>query len=121
MWVAASSWWEWDGGPIVAVTPRSGRTLEAYRYAALNITQGWIMFQDEKKAPSRQGAFEGELFDTLPAIQSIRPDLIDSDEDVAEVYGISRSLRHTALLHMLPIRIFLSRTLNDSRFFGIFV
>jgi hypothetical protein len=79
-----------------------GRVLEGYEH--LGKSSGW-MFRNSRGGPAGQKAFEPEFFDVLRDIQTRRPDLIDGNEDVGEIYGMGRSCRRGYTTHATNVGI----------------
>jgi hypothetical protein len=83
--------------PIVTMTDSGidnkkwiGRLLD--QYSLQGISNG-PMFRDRNNQRVKAIHFEPIFFDRLEQIQSMRPDLIPSNDDVVEDYGIYRSFR----------------------------
>jgi hypothetical protein len=92
--------------PIVATTetglkPRLwvGRMIEAYWLKG--ITSGWV-FRNEKGAPGRHSDYEPYFFSMVQSIQAsgvVASILLDPEDDVPALYGLSRSLRQGYATH----------------------
>jgi hypothetical protein len=63
------------------------------------------LFRDDRGHQIKQKAYEAELFEVLREIQTSHPELIDPDDDVPEVYGVSRSLRRGYTSHAMNVNI----------------
>jgi hypothetical protein len=79
-----------------------GRVLHGH--SELGRYSGWV-FRNSQGGPAPQKSYEYEFFEVLRDIQSRRPDLIDPNEDVGEVYGIGRSCRRGYTTHATNVGI----------------
>jgi hypothetical protein len=92
--------------PIAATTetglkPRLwvGRMIEAYRMEG--IADGWV-FRNESGAPGRQSDYEPYFFDMAQNFQAsgaVATRVLDQEDDVPTIYGLSRSLRRRYATH----------------------
>ncbi len=83
--------------PIVTITSSGidnklwiGRFLE--KYAKINVTTG-PLFRKKLRFKIRVIDFEPQFFDHLEQIQTSRPDLIPSTNNITKEYGIHHSFR----------------------------
>jgi hypothetical protein len=86
--------------PIVATTDRGlqprkwiGRLLQIYDLKG--IAHG-PLFRNKLGGRARAGDFEDRFFERLDCVKEQRPDLMTSNEDVREEYGVFRSFRRGA-------------------------
>jgi hypothetical protein len=69
------------------------------------ITNGWV-FRNESRAPGRQSDYEPYFFGMVQNVQAsvaVATRLLDPEDDVPAIYGLSRSLRRgyaTRATHM---------------------
>jgi hypothetical protein len=73
--------------------------IEAYRIRG--ITDGWVL-RNERGAPGRQSDYEPYLFSMVQNVQasgSVATILLDPEDDVPAIYGLSRSLRRGYATH----------------------